>query len=234
MLHLYHSVVFKRPLDIKSLLSAVYDENGKIVAARATTMTWIGKMNSSAIEDGGGVINSGTGLPVKKQLSNISQPVNYLFFPQVDAASLELEKAMKEDVFDPAHDRLQEAADVTVNINVARGYDDIAAVTIIGDAMMMPLGFMIVFVYVMIMLGRFNCVETRVNKQQIYCICPCCNVLPFSKAFLAMVGCSAIGLTILVTYGLCSAFGLPYGPMHNVIPFLMLGIGKITHPKAKR
>ena len=84
----------------------------------------------------------------------------------MDAASLELEKKMKEDVFDPAHDRLQEsAAAATVNINVARGYDDIAAVTIIGDAMMMPLGFMIVFVYVMVMLGRFNCVETRVLRQ---------------------------------------------------------------------
>ena len=50
--------MFKRPLDIKSLLSAIYDDDGKIVGARATTMTWIGKMNSSAIEDGGGPCES--------------------------------------------------------------------------------------------------------------------------------------------------------------------------------
>ena len=62
--------MFKRPLDIKSLLSAIYDDDGKIVGARATTMTWIGKMNSSAIEDGGGVINSGTGLPVSARGNN--------------------------------------------------------------------------------------------------------------------------------------------------------------------
>ena len=42
-----------------------------------------------------------------------------------------------------------------------------------------------------------------------------------------MVGVGSIGLTILVTYGLCSGFGLFFGPMHNVIPFLFLGIGKL-------
>jgi hypothetical protein len=40
-----------------------------------------------------------------------------------------------------------------------------------------------------------------------------------------VVGLSIIGLTILVTYGLCSAFGLFFGPTHNAIPFLFLGIG---------
>ena len=55
------------------------------------------------------------------------------------------------------------------------------------------------------MLGKFNWVETR--------------------AFLSLAGLSCIGLTILVSYGLCSAFGLFYSPMHNVIPFLLLGIG---------
>ncbi len=42
-----------------------------------------------------------------------------------------------------------------------------------------------------------------------------------------MVGVGSIGLTILVTYGLCSGFGLFFGPMHNVIPFLFLGIGNL-------
>ena len=45
------------------------------------------------------------------------------------------------------------------------------------------------------------------------------------KALLTVVGLSIIGLTILVTYGLCSAFGLFFGPTHNAIPFLFLGIG---------
>ena len=44
------------------------------------------------------------------------------------------------------------------------------------------------------------------------------------KALLTVVGLSIIGLTILVTYGLCSAFGLFFGPTHNAIPFLFLRI----------
>ena len=47
------------------------------------------------------------------------------------------------------------------------------------------------------------------------------------QALLTVVGLSIIGLTILVTYGLCSAFGLFFGPTHNAIPFLFLGIGKL-------
>lgn len=34
--------------------------------------------------------------------------------------------------------------------------------TILGDAAQLGIGYMIVFVYVMVMLGRFNCVEQRV------------------------------------------------------------------------
>jgi Niemann-Pick C1 protein len=30
---------------------------------------------------------------------------------------------------------------------------------------------------------------------------------------------------IIVSYGFCSAVGLVFGPMHNVLPFLLLGIG---------
>ena len=30
---------------------------------------------------------------------------------------------------------------------------------------------------------------------------------------------------IVVSFGFCSGIGLVYGPMHNVIPFLLLGIG---------
>ena len=62
--------------------------------------------------------------------------------------------------------RMESASAAVVYVNVARGYDDIAADAIISDAYFMPIGFTIVFIYVMIMLGRFNWVETRVSKMQ--------------------------------------------------------------------
>jgi len=69
-----------------------------------------------------------------------------------------------------------------------------------------PLGFSIVFIYVNFMLGRFNLIEQR--------------------GFLSTMGLVSVGLAIGFAYGFCSMLGLAYGPLHNIIPFLLLGIGK--------
>merc|ERR1712227_699149 len=61
------------------------------------------------------------------------------------------------------------------------------------------------FAYASIMLGKLSCVEHRVA--------------------LATAGIVGVIMGIIVSYGLCSGFGLFYGPMHSVMPFLMLGIG---------
>ena len=42
---------------------------------------------------------------------------------------------------------------------------------------------------------------------------------------MALVGILNIGLAILVSYGLCSAFQLFYSVANSAIPFLILGIG---------
>ena len=46
--------------------------------------------------------------------------------------------------------------------NVQRSFGDIGGKTILGDVAQLGIGYLIVFVYVMVMLGRFNCVEQRV------------------------------------------------------------------------
>jgi len=55
------------------------------------------------------------------------------------------------------------------------------------------------------MLGKFNHVEQR--------------------GYLSLLGLASVAMSIGFSYGLCSLFGLPYGPLHNMIPFLLLGIG---------
>jgi hypothetical protein len=57
------------------------------------------------------------------------------------------------------------------------------------------------------MLGRFNRVEQR--------------------GFLSMLGLASVGMAIGFSYGFCSLLGLAYGPLHNIIPFLLLGIGEL-------
>ncbi len=39
------------------------------------------------------------------------------------------------------------------------------------------------------------------------------------------VGIISVIMGIIVAYGFSSAVGLFFGPMHNVLPFLLLGIG---------
>ena len=87
--------------------------------------------------------------------------------------------------------------------NVKRSFGDIAGATILGDVGVMAIGYMIVFVYVMFMLGKFNCLELR--------------------SHLSFAGIMGVIMGIVVSYGFCSAVNLFFGPMHSVLPFLLLG-----------
>ena len=89
--------------------------------------------------------------------------------------------------------------------NVRRSFGDIASATIFGDIKGLAIGYMLLMVYVQIMLGKFNCIEQR--------------------AALTMAGIFGVIMGIVMCYGICSALGLFFGPMHNVLPFLLLGIG---------
>ena len=89
--------------------------------------------------------------------------------------------------------------------NIARSFGDIAGSTILGDLGLFGGGYVMMFLYCSLMLGNLNCVEQR--------------------SLLSIAGILGVGMGIIVSYGLCSAVGLFYGPMHSVMPFLMLGIG---------
>ena len=64
---------------------------------------------------------------------------------------------------------------------------------------------MIVFIYVMVMLGKLNCLEQRI--------------------YLSIAGIFGVAMGLIVSFGICAVVRLDFGPMHNVIPFLLLGIG---------
>ena len=89
--------------------------------------------------------------------------------------------------------------------NVARSFGDIAGETILGDVSLFVVGYMLMFLYASWMLGRFTCIGHRMH--------------------LATVGILGVIMGIVVSYGICSFAGIFYGPMHSVMPFLMLGIG---------
>ena len=43
------------------------------------------------------------------------------------------------------------------------------------------------------------------------------------QVWLALLGVLCVGLAIAVSFGLASAFGIFYGPVHSSLPFLLLG-----------
>ena len=129
---------------------------------------------------------------------------------QADAITLEFEEKLRDWLLAYGESELQPKG-YNLYVTVARGYVDVAKESITADIWLLPVGFLVVTTYGILMLGHLTCVENR--------------------ALLCCVGISIIGITILVTYGLCSAFGLFYGPMHNAFPFLILGIGESTFIK---
>jgi predicted RND superfamily exporter protein len=121
-----------------------------------------------------------------------------------DATTLDFEGKFR-DLFLDMTEEVVKPMGLDLFVSVTKGFVEVASEQMMNDTLLMPIGFTAVGIYVVFMLGHFTCVENR--------------------ALLSGVGLVIIGLTILVTYGLCSAIGLFFGPMHYAIPFLFLGIG---------
>ncbi|XP_067028540.1 patched domain-containing protein 3-like isoform X3 [Acropora muricata] len=84
-------------------------------------------------------------------------------------------------------------------------YAEDAGDSIQSDLKLLFIGYVLIVIYVAMMLGKF----TRLNI----------------KAWLALLGVVCVGLAIGVSFGLSSAFGVFYGPVHSTLPFLLLGTG---------
>ena len=98
-----------------------------------------------------------------------------------------------------------DAEGLEATLNTVRSFNDIAGGDIDSDISLLGTGYIIVLIYVMIMLGKFNSVQQR--------------------ALLSLTGIAAVGMGIGTCYGLCSLIGLDYTGLHSILPFLLLGIG---------
>eukprot|EP00794_Sanderia_malayensis_P009125 gene9125-10098_t len=74
-----------------------------------------------------------------------------------------------------------------------------------SDVFILSAGYMLMILYASLMLGKFNRLR--------------------NKLWLGSVAVGCVILSIMVSCGISSIFGLPYGPLHNILPFLILGIG---------
>jgi len=155
------------------------DKNGMIIGATATKINLITQTNiTEALLD-----------PILSQSSPVTK-TSVLFEEELRTTLLQANEDTK---------------DFQISVFVHRGFDDVINENILGNYNLLYSGFALMFVYVLIMLGKFNCVEQRV--------------------WLSIAGLSGIVLGSVFCLGVCSACGLMFTQLHNVLPFLMLGIG---------
>ena len=180
------SGLFNNEKDFSSLLSDItYNSSGHIVGAGVATIAWVEKVNLTALAEFGSVQRG----------------------ESLDKFTSQFEDALIE----VTSDRSQQPENITTYVIVAKSFFQALESQAFKDAGMLLVGYLIVLVYVIFMIGRCNFVEQRF--------------------FLGLGGILGVAMGIIFSYGLCSALGFWYSPAHTVIPFLMLGIGQ--HSKSK-
>ncbi|KAJ8669003.1 hypothetical protein QAD02_000262 [Eretmocerus hayati] len=86
-----------------------------------------------------------------------------------------------------------------------RSFGDISQESIFHDVEKIVIGVFMMSIYVQVILSRFNWVEWR--------------------CWLTGVALMGIGGAFAIAIGLCSLAGVPYGPIHTSLPFMLMGLG---------
>eukprot|EP00732_Lithocolla_globosa_P001632 Lithocolla_globosa_v1_NODE_847_length_3192_cov_9.743067.p1 type:complete len:916 gc:universal NODE_847_length_3192_cov_9.743067:339-3086(+) len=98
-----------------------------------------------------------------------------------------------------------ESDNMDAYVRAAYSRNQVIGEAINGDVVILTSGLFLIIIYCCIMLGSFSRVYSRVG--------------------LALLGVASVGFAIISTIGLSSYFGQFYGPVHSVLPFILLGIG---------
>ncbi|XP_017768460.1 PREDICTED: protein patched homolog 3-like [Nicrophorus vespilloides] len=99
----------------------------------------------------------------------------------------------------------QRAENFKIYYTAARSFGDISGATMFQDLDILFIGVFIMVFYVQFVISKFNCVEARM--------------------ILGCFGLLSVGMAFVVAAGLCSLFGVFYGPVHTSLPFLLMGLG---------
>lgn len=86
-----------------------------------------------------------------------------------------------------------------------RSYQDMLHQVINSNMTVLFCGMSLITIYVIVMIGRCNAIQQRI--------------------YLSLMGISVVGQALLSSYGVCYYMGFFYGPVHPILPFLLLGIG---------
>ncbi|CAG0900163.1 unnamed protein product [Cyprideis torosa] len=156
------------------------DSSGNITGARATRMLWFTEVNQSA---------------VTSEDRNINLPQNYVSNKDVSDW---------EDGFLDFCSKYHLEGFQTYFYSM-RSFLIIAVKSVLDDLNVLLIGYALVFLFVIGVLGKRNCVENR--------------------WLLSIAGLISIGFSTMTALGTCYQLGFVYGSMHRTMPFILLGIG---------
>ena len=164
-----------------------YNEKGQIVGASATRVQFITSMNTTEA---------------------LLRPIPWLGFITSEE-TFEFEAALLETLLDKSD--YPEGVDSSPRVSHSRETEEARVLT--GGYPLLALGFCLMVVYLLLMLGKFSLVEHR--------------------AWITVPALVTVGMGIIFSVGLCSplfyffpsVFPLPFTDMHVLLPLILLAIG---------
>ncbi|KAI4503226.1 hypothetical protein M0802_001448 [Mischocyttarus mexicanus] len=202
------------PMNFTDLLGDVTrDKTGRIVSAKALKTQFMVRVNFSNIDMDTSGNDAGTADWVRvKGWMRQGEPLIrlHLFFSVTEEALkwesgflLTLEKASTElKNWNNDHYRNETLG---LFYEAGRSFGDISSSTLFQDIDKLAIGILLMFFYVQFIISNFNWVEWRF--------------------YLTVTGLLCVGGAFIISIGVCSAIGIPYGPVHTSLPFMLLGLG---------
>ncbi|CAG0883652.1 unnamed protein product [Darwinula stevensoni] len=124
------------------------------------------------------------------------------YFKYIDPISEPWESRFLDAIF---HNVLHWPLGLEVYVASARSYRDGITAVIDNNRNYFVLGFVFITIYLAASMGKFNLLQQRI--------------------YLGLATVMSIGMTILSAFGACLYVGLLPAELHNLMPFLILGIG---------
>nr|XP_003706373.1 PREDICTED: Niemann-Pick C1 protein-like [Megachile rotundata]XP_012147953.1 PREDICTED: Niemann-Pick C1 protein-like [Megachile rotundata] len=178
------------PLNFIELLGGVTkDEEGRIISARAVKTQWPVHVNFTNVDMDTYGNDAGTADWATEDI--LKWELSYLDVLHRNAKQLNSEK-------DANHT-------LAIWYEAGRSFGDVTFVTMFGNIDILSLGFILMFLYVLVIFSDYNWVGWRI--------------------YLTVVGLFCVGGAFIVAISVCSALGVPYGPVHTSLPFLLLALG---------
>lgn len=168
---------------VSSLGGIERDKDGKIIAAKSVLLVWFLNVNLANVEMH--KIGNNAGTEAWASESALAWEKKFL-------------ELMRQVSSNSSHG-------LQLFYESGRSYGDSSESTMFQDIDKLAYGIIMMVIYIIIILSKFNWVEIR--------------------STLAFAGLLFIGMALAVALGLCSLMGIPYGPVHASLPFLILGLG---------